>query len=286
MACAISDAETRFGLFNEYIAVDWSAAATPRTGADSIWIAHRSRTWNPSTRSEACALIERLIERRRGRVLVGFDFSFGYPTGFATVIGARTWIDVWQEISRRVIDRDDNSNNRFEAAAKWNREISGRASPFWGCPPSAEGAYLSIRKTPLPEGIAEFRGCDLRVPGIQPAWKLYTTGSVGSQMLTGIPRLLRLRERIPNSAVWPFEPWRRAEVVFAEIYPSMIGLPARAAQPKDKAQVLAAVRWMARLDGSAFDIEFDPLEGAILGLGTNEIGALEGAPQRTRKDEN
>ncbi len=199
-------------------------------------------------------------------MLAGFDFSFGYPAGFATAIGARTWIDVWREIGRRVIDHDDNSNNRFEAAAAWNREISGRASPFWGCPASAGCAHLSARKTPLPDGISEFRACDRRVPGIQPPWKLYTTGSVGSQMLTGIPRLLRLRERTPRSAVWPFEDWRGEQVVFAEIYPSMLALPPRAARPKDKAQVLAAVRWMRGLDEAAFNIAAHSVEGAILGV--------------------
>ena len=53
-------------LFNAYVMVDWSAAAKPATGADSIWIGVLKRdvrfrfafeSHNPSTRKEAETLI-------------------------------------------------------------------------------------------------------------------------------------------------------------------------------------------------------------------------------------
>lgn len=257
-------ADREIGPFEEYAAVDWSAASVPRTGPDSIWIAIGSRTWNPPTRAEAEALLVERIARRRGRMLIGFDFSFGYPAGFAAAIGARDWAGVWQEIARRITDRDDNSNDRFEAAAAWNREITGRDAPFWGCPRAAAGRFLSMRKPALPPDIAEFREIDRLFPGIHSPWKLYTAGAVGSQMLMGIPRVLRLRERTPRSAVWPFEDWRRADVVFAEIYPSIVPMPAHPPQPKDKAQVLASARWMETLRAANLDGPSHPLEGALL----------------------
>ena len=77
-------------LFDRYIAVDWSAANTPRTGRDSIWIADsHAASANPSTRHEAMAIVtERLISARAvsQRVMLGFDFAFGYPQGAAEAI--------------------------------------------------------------------------------------------------------------------------------------------------------------------------------------------------------
>ena len=58
-------------VFDAYVMVDWSAAAVPATGADSIWIAIAERTadgalptprlFNPSTRSEASGLLADLL---------------------------------------------------------------------------------------------------------------------------------------------------------------------------------------------------------------------------------
>ena len=52
--------------------------------------------------------------------LVGFDFPYGYPAGSAAALGLTpdipAWLGVWREITNRIIDRDDNSNNRFEVA--------------------------------------------------------------------------------------------------------------------------------------------------------------------------
>jgi precorrin-8X/cobalt-precorrin-8 methylmutase len=78
-------------LFDRYIAVDWSAANTPRKGKDSIWIADsEAESVNPSTRHEAMAILtDRLIARPAGqRVMLGFDFVFGYPEGAAEAIVA------------------------------------------------------------------------------------------------------------------------------------------------------------------------------------------------------
>jgi molybdopterin molybdotransferase len=75
----------------------------------------------------------------------------------------------------------------------------------------------------------------------QPSFKLYTTGSVGSQILLGLPMLARLRRRFGNElSVWPFEPATR-RIVLAETYPSMF--PLTVPHPiKDASQVLSTVR--------------------------------------------
>ena len=82
-------------LFDAYVMVDWSATAVPATGADSVWIASAERRdgaltplrlANPRTRREAAALLADLLSDLAARdcvTLVGFDFAFGFPAGFA-----------------------------------------------------------------------------------------------------------------------------------------------------------------------------------------------------------
>ena len=78
-------------LFDSYMVVDWSANGLPKTGKDSIWIAHlRSGQAvaldNPPTRHAAMTRFAAMIEeetRKGRRLLAGFDFAFGYPAGLA-----------------------------------------------------------------------------------------------------------------------------------------------------------------------------------------------------------
>ena len=90
-------------------------------------------------------------------------------------------------------------------------------------------------------------------------FRLFGTGSVGSQVLTGIPRLHNLRTDpfLDNkSVVWPFETgWATDEswvgpdvrVVHAEIYPSVMEPPSDCI--KDRGQVRAMWEWARDLDG-------------------------------------
>ena len=81
--------------FDAYLMVDWSGASVPSRGTDSIWIAHARRDGNAltiheplnaPTRALATAHLADVIDTYialGSRVLVGFDFAFGYPRGFA-----------------------------------------------------------------------------------------------------------------------------------------------------------------------------------------------------------
>src|SRR5262249_28658470 len=129
-------------LFDAYLMVDWSAAAVPTVGRDSIWYALRTgrseRCANVATRAAAQAALRALLLEQRSegrRVLVGFDFPFGYPAGFAAALGLRHWRQVWRFLADHIADGDDNANDRFTAAARINRERFGAAFPFWGHPP-------------------------------------------------------------------------------------------------------------------------------------------------------
>src|SRR5579883_247924 len=141
-------------LFDTYIIVDWSAARTPKTGRDSIWICRRSPAGetvaNPPTRHAARLLLAEMLGEATAngeRVVAGFDFPFGYPAGFASRLGlgGTPWRAVWDEIARLIEDRDDNDNNRFAVAALLNERVSGGAFPFWGRPVRMESAFLGAK---------------------------------------------------------------------------------------------------------------------------------------------
>jgi precorrin-8X/cobalt-precorrin-8 methylmutase len=261
-------------LFDLYVTVDWSAAATPKLGADSIWIAAQRRhrrdarpvlLENLATRRDAAAVLRGLFigSLARGeRVLAGFDFPFGYPAGLATRLGlpGAPWRAVWDEIARLLVDEPDNRNNRFAVAADLNRRLTGEAYPFWSCPAGAAGRFLQPKhhRRHSADAFPEHRLVDRRMRGPQPGWKLAGTGSAGGQALTGIPvlRALRgdpaLRQHI---RVWPFETGLAAPaggghacVVMAEIYPSLVPAPARAGEVKDSAQVRHLAAHFAALD--------------------------------------
>lgn len=133
--------------FDAYLMVDWSASSRPPKGPDSIWYCLLTRTdnrlsiaalENPTTRFRAGAEVKEILRdlvRRGQSVLVGFDFPYGDPSGFAAALRLKdtpAWLAVWREITSMVTDLDDNRNNRFAAAAGFNLRISERGYPFWG----------------------------------------------------------------------------------------------------------------------------------------------------------
>ena len=215
-------------LFDAYLIVDWSAAKQPTTGPDSIWWALARRddrsvavaeTANPPTRAEAARQLASTLagEFAEGRrVLVGFDFPFGYAAGTAARLGGEEadWKTIWTVIDELLEDGEDNANNRFRVGAELNRRLTGEAFPFWGHDGAHEDPHL-VRRARRPHGpndLAERRLCEARLKGTQPAWKLAYTGSVGSQTLTGIPRVKQLLDDPEIGAflsVWPFpdRPW-------------------------------------------------------------------------------
>lgn len=258
-------------LFDAYLMVDWSASATATTGADSLWYAEYRREGrrlvrralaNPPTRATATAAIAERLEalaRTGRRVLAGFDFPFGYPAGTAHMLGIEgvPWEATWRLLADDIEDADDNGNNRFAAAARLNARISGGAFPFWGHPPRQRLRHLGPRKPRghRPGEPAERRLCEQRVGRAQPVWKLAYTGSVGSQALTGIPRVREVRDapRLAGiSRIWPFETGLAddpaARIVLAEVYPSLFGADSIDGLPKDAGQVTATARSLGESD--------------------------------------
>ncbi len=254
-------------LFDAYLVVDWSAAAQPATGPDSIWwtlIGRDGRRLgaNPPTRAAAMAEIAALLRAEAAagrRVLAGFDFPFGYPAGVAErLCGRPGWAPLWEMLGEALPETPDNANDRYALAARLNAAWPGQG-PFWGNGAKAEHPGLPRTK---PAGYGERLPPEWRVvetrqralKGAKPksVWQLAGAGSVGGQALTGIAALERLRRALGEAAeVWPFEtglaPPRRA-ICIAEVYPSLVPLEARAGEVKDAAQVRLLAERFALLD--------------------------------------
>jgi precorrin-8X/cobalt-precorrin-8 methylmutase len=279
-----------WAVFDTFVMVDWSAAGTPRTGKDSIWVAVLRggglSLHNPATRDAAEDGLRTLLNAELAagrRVLAGFDCAFGYPAGLSARLGGDGWRTVWAALAERIEEGERNANNRFDVGGQLNT-LFDLPGPFWGNGLKRDIPGLPRRKPSgwgvgLPENL---RHCDRLAPAAQEVWKLSGAGSVGGQALTGIAMLERLRHAT-GAAVWPFE-WPSAPgIVLAEVFPSLWPLGPATGQVRDARQVRdVALRLSAwNRDGrlrTALDAPLDQPrvvcheEGWILGLG--ETGRL------------
>ncbi|WDA13258.1 hypothetical protein [Paracoccus marcusii] len=276
--------------FDRIVVLDWSAAGRPTRGADSIWIGDdRGLLANPPTRMEAHHLLQGLAEPGT-RLLIGADFAFGHPSGLARQITGRAdALALWDHLDAQHSDDARNCSNYRDVAAGLNRALD--APVFWG-----DGRRLPtpdlprLRPPPHPD-LKPHRVTETPAPGgprPKSPFQLAGAGAVGAQSLTGIPWLNRLRQRA-GTAVWPFQPWQDAELVLAEVYPSMLGRLDVAGWPcLDAAQVGLLARTLRALDDRdalmpmlAPDPRITDLaaEGQILGFGHD--AALRAAMPRT-----
>jgi len=274
-------------LFDRVVMVDWSANSTPKRGRDSIWIAVGTpsagveHTVNPSTRSLAMSwLVDLLSTTFDERVLVGFDFSFGFPAGFAPALTGEPhagWREVWDWLAAHISDDDRNSNDRFDVMARVNERLEAAVgtAPFWGYPGRSRLDALPRRRPGTYEPFAEFRIVErrLRAAGFRPfsAWQLAYNGSVGSQTLLGLRALRHLdarHELHERLRFWPFDTGLGAHsarldagaVLVAEVWPSMISPAADTHAVRDAAQVITLVRHVMHLDATGgLEAWFDPV---------------------------
>jgi molybdopterin molybdotransferase len=275
--------------FDTVVMVDWSAAARAprRPKPDAIFAAvARGGQADPAAylghRVDAEAWIAALIDRERTaerRVLVGFDFPFGYPRGFAdALVGRPDPFALWDWLGARIVDTPQ-SNNRFEVAGAINALFPG-TGPFWGNGTAREVPHLPRKgRARTVNPFPERRAIEERHKGAFTLWQLSGAGAVGSQTLMGLPVLSRLRRRFAaDLSVWPFEA-PDAGVVLAEVWPSLLA-PVVAAELatnggiKDARQVEVLARTLSALPPDAMarlmDVSTEPLaaeEGWILGSG-------------------
>lgn len=265
-------------LFDAYVVADWTAAETRKLGDTSLWIGVAKRdvrfrlyaeTHNVATRAEGEALLASILadHRKRGdRVLVGLDFNFGYPAGTAARLGltGTPWQAMWKFIASNIVDKADNTNNRYQVAAKMNRLMTNEAWPFWGAPAKQAQRWLTTTKPPAGAGadIPEFRATEdaARRGRLQPksVWQMHGAGAVGGQTLVGVPAVRRLLDSLgPSGAVWPFGTgWRELtpddveplSALVVEVWPSLFPTKPEPGEFKDQAQVRTTAEALARLD--------------------------------------
>ena len=233
--------------FDTVAVVDWSASASPspaRPSADAIWVGVARAAGVTSTyfrtRMAAESFLTALMQTETAaghRTLIGFDFPMGFPAGFAErLTGTASAGSVHRWLAETIEDAPDNTNNRFAVAAQINDSMGGKG-PFWGRPAGLALPHLPATKQVdyAALGLCERRAVEKLVPRAQPVWKCYTTGSVGSQALMGLPMIHRLARL--GAAVWPFDRGP-APVVIAEVYPSLLAAAvARQGGVKDETQV-------------------------------------------------
>jgi hypothetical protein len=286
-------------VFDRVVMVDWSANNGPKWGRDSIWVgdgdvrgALSSR--NYPTRRQAhdavVAVLDRSLERAE-RVLLGYDFSFGYPVGFASHFPgpARPWERIWEHMEAMVTDTDGNVTNRFQVANDINATTA--IAFYWGSPALWPALAPRLREPPpglRANPLAAYRHAEVVATAqvkrpIRSAWQLGNGVSVGSQVLTGLPYLQRLRRRYGRAlAVWPQETgfvddplgaWPGISVVLAEIWPTAF-LPAYTGGTRDEEQVRWAVQCCLHQQhaGRGLRAWFNP--ASVAGAGPVGAGSL------------
>ncbi len=297
--------------FQAYIISDWSAknGLSPKSESkDAIWIAQKTGNKKAASRycrsrHEAKEYLEELLNghlKRGNKVFAGFDFSFGYPSGFANLLGnsdANKWEYIWKIISEEVKDNKKNENNRFNAANRINRKIENiKGGPFWGHPHQHSYSHLEPLspykgKTPALLPLKEKRLCEEELPGTQSTWKLFGNGSVGGQALLGISLLNEFRTNHVFSSkisVWPFNSGfnlPEKEIVFAEIWPGSLKLNKDSNKIKDEVQVTSFAEALHEIDGTPDFMKYFQVpiltseqqktcieeEGWVFGVGTKEL---------------
>ena len=270
--------------FDSFAVVDWNAGndrgAAPKK--DAIWVGSvlGGVSQEPvylRNRAVAFEYLGELIEAELAkgrRLMLGFDFPFAYPTGFAAAIGQSGALDVWDFFAEELKDTPQ-ANNRFELAGALNKQFPG-GGPFWFNGLKRDISGLSRKKPTEPiHGQCDRRRVEKLAKGTFTCWQMGGAGAVGGQVMTGMAALAKLRQRFAgNVSVWPFEPLV-TPIAFVEIWPSLIDKAVRASGDaiKDRAQVRLLAQAFARLPDEALSRMLDVKpndEGWILGVGFEE----------------
>ena len=236
--------------FDSFVMVDWSGGNDrgPTPKPDAIWacVAGEAPLYHRNRQLAEAWLTDWLAEEIAAghRVLAGFDFPFGYPRGLAAALtGTDNPLTLWQWFADQIEDTPE-ANNRFDIAGRINR-LFGGTGPFWG-----NGLKRDIPDLPRKGSardctdLPEWRLAESRAKGAFSCWQMAGAGSVGGQVMTGLPVLHRLRARF-GAAAWPFEPLEAAPLALVEIWPSLIAEAVKEARREGEIRDAAQVRVLA-----------------------------------------
>ena len=270
--------------FDTILMVDWSGGNDTgrRPRKDAIWaaVAREGEAAIPRVylrnRIVAVEWLGDLLgaELRAGRrVLAGFDFPFGYPAGFAArLTGRADPLAVWGWMAAHLEDAP-KGNNRFDLAGRINAMFPG-TGPFWFNATGREIPHLPHKgRARDGHGMAERRMVEERAKGSFTCWQMGGAGAVGSQVMTGMAALERVRRAFPGEvAVWPFEALDRP-VAFVEVWPSLLDGAVKAAMREGEIKDAVQVRVLARAVAEAAR---EGRLGAMLGAVPEEARTEEG----------
>ena len=210
------------------VGVDWSGDQGPgqrRKIWAGVWTATAGSSSKDgkvtleSGRSRA-ELMKWLVELagETPRMMVGFDFSFGFPEWFMRELGIASAPEFWRVVADGQGERwlhKDCEDGRF-----WGRVGSRRhgKKPAEFC---GEHAHRMLRRA---ETVLKVRAeiadplVAARIAGIAPksVFQIGGAGAVGTGSLRGMPGLLRLREA--GFRVWPFDEPSLKKPLVVEIY--------------------------------------------------------------------
>jgi len=172
------------------VAVDWSGA---RSGERrKIWLAEvcdgrverLSDGWSREAVTEELVRVTQRAAAQRERVILGLDFSFGFPAWYARLKGWQHGHDVW----------------RAWTPARVERTLAEPEFPFWG-----RGTNRQKPEALSDEGeTPPLRNTELAVrPRPFSVFQLVGAGAVGPGSLRGMATLRALAEA--GARVWPFD---------------------------------------------------------------------------------
>jgi hypothetical protein len=210
------------------VAVDWSgrvdAAGQRRHIWAGVWTALGDASSkgvvtleNGRTREELVAwLIE--MARETPRMVVGFDFTFGFPAWFLRELGIGSALEFWRLVA-------DGQGEKWLHRECEDVRFWGKAGPQrHGKKPaefSGEHAHRMLRRA---ETVLKVRAemtdplAVAKIAGIAPksVFQIGGAGSVGTASLRGMAGLLALREA--GFGVWPFDGASAKRPMVVEIY--------------------------------------------------------------------
>jgi hypothetical protein len=258
-----------FPLFDRYVGIDYSGAATPTTSLSGLRIYMVDRTSTPTEvspppsprkywtrRGVAEWLVERLSEEHL--TLVGIDHAFSFPMQFFEKYGLEpNWPAFLDDFQQHWPTDEDHTYVDFVRAGAIGDGNSRAGNPRWR------------------------RLTEVRAGGAKSVFQFDVQGTVAKSTHAGLPWLLFLRDRLGGGAhFWPFDGWEIPDgrSVVAEVYPRLwSGSFEREGRSADQHDAYSVAAWMraADLDGSlrdflnpdmtASDREVAEVEGWILG---------------------
>lgn len=257
--------------FTQYIGIDYSGAATPRSSLPGLRVYRADRATRPAEvlpppgrrrywtrRGVADWLAERLAED--GPSLVGIDHGFSFPLRyFETHRLPRDWPAFLADFQRH-----------WPTDADAVRVDHVRAGDI-GCGAERCGDARWRRLT------------ERRAGGAKSVFHFDVPGSVAKSTHAGLPWLLALRARLRDRLhCWPFDGWQipAGRSVLAEVYPALCtrAFPIDGRTP-DQHDAYAVAAWLRQtdLDGrlpaflapslTAAERATAEIEGWILGVG-------------------